>query len=68
METVGSTIKLMSKCCYMSSIDLRDAFYSISIAPEIQKVPQFYLEGGDVPVHCIAYGPLKQPQNFYLGS
>ena len=52
----------------MSSIDLRDAFYSIPIAPKIQKLPQVYLEGGDVLVHCIAYGPLQQPQNFYLDS
>ena len=34
METVESAIKHMSKCCYMSSIDLRDAYYSIPIAPE----------------------------------
>jgi len=33
METVESAIKLMGKSCYMSSIQLRDAFYSVPIAP-----------------------------------
>ena len=41
METVESAIKLMSKCCYMSSIDLRDACYSIPIAPEFRKYLKF---------------------------
>ena len=33
--------------------------------PWVPKVHQIYLEGGDVPVHCIAYGPFQRPQNFY---
>ena len=41
METVESAVKLMSKCCYMSSMDLRDAYYSIPIAPEFRKYLKF---------------------------
>ena len=41
METVESAIKLMSKCGYMSSMDLRDAYYSIPIAPEFRKYLRF---------------------------
>ena len=41
MERVESGIKLMSKCCYMSSIDLRDVYNSIPIAPEFRKYLKF---------------------------
>ena len=38
------------------------------LPPKFRKYLKFNLEGGNVPVHCIPYGPLKQPQNFFLGS
>ena len=41
MATVESAIKLMSKCCYMYSIDLRNAYYSIPIAPEFRRCLDF---------------------------
>ena len=36
MDTLETAIKLMRPGCYMTSIDLKDAYYSIPIAPEHQ--------------------------------
>ena len=32
-DTLNTVIKLIEKDCYMASIDLKDAYYSVSIAP-----------------------------------
>ena len=37
MDTLETAIRLMTPCCFMASIDLRDAYYSVPIAPEHQK-------------------------------
>ena len=69
METVGSAIKRMSKCCYMSLIDTRDAFYSIPIiAPEFRKYLKFIWNGGDVPVHWFADWASPAAPEFLLSS
>ena len=41
MDTLESAIKLMRPGCFMTSIDLRDAYYSIPIMPEHRKYLQF---------------------------
>ena len=33
MDTLNTVIKLIEKDCYMASIDLKDAYYSVSITP-----------------------------------
>ena len=43
MNTLETAIRLMRPGCYMTSIDLKDAYYSIPIAEEHQK----YLRGTD---------------------
>ena len=37
MASLEAAIKLLKRHCYMTSIDLRDAYYSIPIAPEYRK-------------------------------
>ena len=37
METLDSIIKLMRPDCFMCSLDLSDAYYSVPVAPEHQK-------------------------------
>ena len=37
MDTLETGIRLMRPGCYMNSIDLKDAYYSIPIASEHQK-------------------------------
>ena len=41
MDTLETAIKLMRPGCYMTSVDLKDAYYSIPIAPEHQKFLKF---------------------------
>ena len=42
METLQSAIALMRPGCYMASIDLRDAYYSVPIDPDYKKYLKFY--------------------------
>jgi hypothetical protein len=41
MDTVHSCINLMNKNCFMASLDLKDAYYSVSIHPDYQKFLKF---------------------------
>ena len=41
MDTLETAIKLMTPQCYMSSIDLRDAYYSIAMATEHRRFLKF---------------------------
>ena len=41
MDTLQSCITLMKKNCYMGSLDLTDAYYSVLISPESQKYLKF---------------------------
>ena len=41
MVTLQSCINLMTKNCFMASLDLTDAYYSVSISPDSQKYSKF---------------------------
>ena len=41
IDTLEMAIKLMRPGCCMTSIDLKDAYYSINVAPEHQKYLKF---------------------------
>ena len=41
MDSIHTCTSLMHKDCYMASIDLKDAYYAIPIAPEDQKFLKF---------------------------
>ncbi len=41
MDTVWTAIRLMTPNCYMASIDLKDAYYSVPIAKPYQKYLKF---------------------------
>ena len=45
MDTLEAAIKLLKPHCYMTSIDLCDAYYSIPIAPEYRKHLKFSWRG-----------------------
>ena len=44
MDTLETAIKLMRPGCYMTSIGLKNAYYSIPIAPRTPEVFEIYLE------------------------
>lgn len=41
MDTLQSCVNLMTKNCFMASLDLTDAYYSVSISPDSQKYLKF---------------------------
>ena len=55
MDTLYIIIKLAGKDCFTASIDLKDAYYSLSIAKSDSKYA-FY-EGSPLSVHM----PTQQP-------
>ena len=45
METIQSVMKMITPNCWMASIDLKDAYYSVKIHPDYQKYLKFKYEG-----------------------
>ena len=45
MDTLRSAVRLMTPNCFMASIDLKDAYYVVSIAEEHRKYLRFYWQG-----------------------
>ena len=45
MDTLGPVIKLMTPNCFMATIDLKDAYYSVPVSEKHQKYLQFYWKG-----------------------
>ena len=41
MDTIWTAIRLMTPGCYMASIDLKDAYYSVPIHTDFQKYVKF---------------------------
>ena len=46
MDTIWSAVNMMKHNCFMASIDLKDAFYSVPICVEQQKFLKFIWKGG----------------------
>ena len=44
METIETVISMMTPGCFMASIDLKDAYYCVSIEKGNQKMPEIVLE------------------------
>ncbi len=45
MDTVWTAINMMKPNCFMASIDLKDAYYSVPICQDYQKFLKFYWKG-----------------------
>ena len=45
MDTLNTALGMMRKNCYMASIDLTDAYYSVPVATVDQKYLMFQFEG-----------------------
>lgn len=51
METIRSTVRLLSPNCFMVSVDLKDAYYHIPIHPEFQKYLRVAIKMGSRIIH-----------------
>ena len=56
MDTLTTAIKMMRKGCYMASVDLKDAYYTVPIAAEHQKFLKFLWRGCMYKFTCLPNG------------
>lgn len=64
MDTIKSCINLVTKNCYMASIDLKDAYYSIPIDGNFQKFLKFQWKGVLYKFTCLPMGLASAPRDF----
>ena len=64
MDSIVTCINLMKKDCYMASIDLRDAYYSVPIAEHDRKYLKFIWKGQLYSYTCLAMGLACAPRKF----
>ena len=64
METLIDAIRLMTPNCFMGSIDLKDAYYSVPIARSHQRFLKFEWEGSLYAFTCFPNGLASCPRKF----
>ena len=64
MDTLNTVIKLIEKDCYMASINLKDAYYSVSITPADRKYLRFMWRGSLFQFTCLLNGLSCAPRKF----
>lgn len=64
MDTLQSAVRLMTPNCYMASVDLRDAYYSVPIHREHQKYLRFRWQGKLFQFTCLPNGLACAPRLF----
>ena len=64
METLESAISLMKKGCYFTSIDLKDAYFSVKIDPEYRKFFRFRFQGTLYEFMALPQGFKESPRIF----
>lgn len=64
METLQSAIKLMRPNCFMASVDLKDAYYTVPIAQEHRKFLKFMWENQLYQYTCLPNGLACAPRKF----
>ena len=64
MDTIWTAIRMMSPRCYMASIDLKDAYYSVPIHKDDQKYLKFYWRGTLYQYTCFPNGLAICPRKF----
>ena len=56
MDTLGSVIQLMRPNCFMATIDLKDAYYSVPVTEKHQKYLKFHWKGNFYKFTCFPNG------------
>ena len=67
MDTLETAIRLMRPGCYMTSIDLKDAYYTIPIAEEHQKYLKFIWRDQLCAFTSLPMGLTSSPRIFTKG-
>ena len=64
MESLTCAIQLMKKNCYMASIDLTDAYYTVPVAVEHRKYLRFFWRNTLFQYTCLPNGLASAPRCF----
>ena len=64
MATIHSALELITPGCYMASIDLSDAYYSVRVANSDRKYLQFAFQNKCYRFTCLANGISSAPRTF----
>lgn len=64
METLQSVLELMTENCYMATIDLKDAYFSVPVASAFQKYLQFNWQSKPYKFTSLAQGLSSAPRQF----
>ena len=64
MDTLDMVIKLMKPGCYMASIDLQDAYYTLPVHPDHQKFLKFKFQDTLYQYTCLPNGLSSAPRIF----
>ena len=64
MDCLNSALDQITKGCYMASIDLKDAYYSVPIAPRYWKFLKFAFKGQYYCFTCMPNGLSPAPRIF----
>ena len=64
MDTFQTALKLIQPGCFMASVDLKDAYYSIPVHPEHRKYLMFEWEGQYYQFTCLSNGLSSAPRVF----
>ena len=64
MESLTCAIQLMKKNCYMASIDLTDAYYTVPVAVEHRKYLRFFWRNRLFQYTCLPNGLASAPRYF----
>ena len=68
LDTLEATLPLITPGCYMTSLDIKGAYYSIPIAPEQQQFLKFMWKGILYQFLCLPMGVDVVSPNIYKGS
>lgn len=64
METLQSIVRLVEKNCYMASLDLKDAYYTVSVNPSHRKYLRFIWKNVLYQFTCLPNGLSSCPRKF----
>ena len=64
IDTFQTSLKLIQPGCFMASVDLKDAYYSIPVHPEHKKYLMFEWEGQSCQFTCLPNGLSCAPRVF----
>ena len=64
MDTLEAAVNMMRPGCFMASVDLKDAYYTVPIHPSHQKYLKFWFDGVFYKYTCLPNGLASAPRIF----